>query len=69
MTETQPTAATRAGLAAVASDDGTLAIVAMDQRNTLRRMLTAAGRPPRPVTTAARPASSRAGCTGRRRWP
>ena len=44
MTDTHPTAATRAGLAAVAGQDGTLAIVAMDQRNTLRRML-AAGQP------------------------
>jgi tagatose-1,6-bisphosphate aldolase len=40
-----PSPAKRAGLASVASPDGTLAIVAMDQRNTLRRMLTAAGRP------------------------
>ncbi len=44
MTNTHPTAAARAGLAAVAGQDGTLAIVAMDQRNTLRRMLTAVGR-------------------------
>ena len=41
MTDTHPTAVTRAGLAAVAGQDGTLAIVAMDQRNTLRRMLAA----------------------------
>jgi tagatose-1,6-bisphosphate aldolase len=34
----------RAGLASVAREDGTMAIVAMDQRNTLRRMLTAVNR-------------------------
>src|SRR5579875_1670336 len=33
------------GLDAIAGADGTFAIVAMDQRNTLRRMLTAAERP------------------------
>lgn len=33
------------GLSPIARADGTLSIVAMDQRNTLRRMLTAAGRP------------------------
>lgn len=33
------------GLGAIAGDDGTFAIVAMDQRNTLRRMFTAVGRP------------------------
>jgi tagatose-1,6-bisphosphate aldolase len=43
-----PSPAKRAGLASVASSDGTLAVVAMDQRNTLRRMLTAAGRPTEP---------------------
>ena len=37
---------TRAGLDRVARPDGTFAIVAMDQRNTLRRMFTAAGRTP-----------------------
>ena len=47
-TDTHPTAATRAGLAAVAGQDGTLAIVAMDQRNTLRRMLAAVSRPTDP---------------------
>lgn len=35
----------RTGLAAIADDDGVFAIVAMDQRNTLRRMFDAAGRP------------------------
>ncbi len=34
-----------AGLEAIAGPDGTFAIVAMDQRNTLRRMLTAVERP------------------------
>ncbi len=38
----------RAGLGAIARADGTLAIVAMDQRNTLRRMLVAAERPTGP---------------------
>ena len=52
MTDTHPTAATRAGLAAVAGQDGTLAIVAMDQRNTLRRMLAAVSRPPIPANSA-----------------
>jgi len=33
------------GLDAIAGEDGTFAIVAMDQRNTLRRMLTAVERP------------------------
>lgn len=33
------------GLGAIAGDDGAFAIVAMDQRNTLRRMYAAAGRP------------------------
>jgi tagatose-1,6-bisphosphate aldolase len=33
------------GLGAIAGNDGTFAIVAMDQRNTLRRMFAAAGRP------------------------
>ena len=58
-TDTHPTAA-RAGLAAVAGPDGTLAIVAMDQRNTLRRMLTAVGRPPTRASSArSRPTWSR----------
>ena len=39
------TDATAIGLDAIARDDGTFAIVAMDQRNTLRRMLTAVDRP------------------------
>ena len=43
-----PSLTQRAGLAPVAAPDGTLAIVAMDQRNTLRRMLTAAGQPTGP---------------------
>jgi tagatose-1,6-bisphosphate aldolase len=34
-----------AGLDRIARDDGTFAIVAMDQRNTLRRMFTKVGRP------------------------
>lgn len=38
-------AATDAGLDAIARDDGTFAIVAMDQRNTLRRMMTAVDGP------------------------
>ncbi len=60
MTDTHPTAAARAGLAAVAAQDGTLAIVAMDQRNTLRRMLTAVSRPPTRASSArSRPTLSR----------
>jgi sulfofructosephosphate aldolase len=43
MSETRTDQAT--GLEAIAGADGTFAIVAMDQRNTLRRMLTAAERP------------------------
>lgn len=38
------------GLDAIAGSDGTLAIVAMDQRNTLRRMLAAVDRPTDPNT-------------------
>jgi tagatose-1,6-bisphosphate aldolase len=38
----------RAGLASIAREDGTLAVVAMDQRNTLRRMLRAVDRPSDP---------------------
>jgi hypothetical protein len=34
------------GLSAIADDDGVFAIIAMDQRNTLRRMFEAAGRQP-----------------------
>ena len=34
------------GLSAIANDDGVFAIIAMDQRNTLRRMFEAAGRQP-----------------------
>lgn len=41
------------GLEAIAGSDGTLAIVAMDQRNTLRRMLTAVERPTDPDTIRA----------------
>ena len=37
--------ATRTGLAAIATSQGTFAIVAMDQRNTLKRMFHAAGIP------------------------
>ena len=43
MSETRTDQAT--GLDAIAGPDGTFAIVAMDQRNTLRRMLTAVERP------------------------
>jgi tagatose 1,6-diphosphate aldolase/sulfofructosephosphate aldolase len=45
MTPIQPTQSPGTGLASIAQPDGTLAIVAMDQRNTLRRMLTAVNRP------------------------
>ena len=57
----------RAGLAPISRPDGTLAIVAMDQRSTLRRMLAAAGRASAPeelrgfkvaVTAALSPAAS-----------
>jgi tagatose-1,6-bisphosphate aldolase len=48
MTDLTPTRSAGAGLTSVARPDGTLAIVAMDQRNTLRRMLTAVGRPTAP---------------------
>ncbi len=66
MTNTTDTAG-RAGLASIARPDGTLAIVAMDQRNTLRRMFTAVDRPSAPedlrlfkvdVTEALSPAAS-----------
>jgi tagatose-1,6-bisphosphate aldolase len=49
MTDTDTTPQPRAGLASIARSDGTLAIVAMDQRNTLRRMLTAVDRPTDPA--------------------
>ncbi len=67
MADTRPTTSTRAGLGPIARPDGTLAIVAMDQRNTLRRMLAAVGRPTGPeelrafkvdVTVALSPAAS-----------
>ncbi|HTV11083.1 MAG TPA: hypothetical protein VME20_04405 [Acidimicrobiales bacterium] len=57
----------RAGLGPIARSDGTLAIVAVDQRNTLRRMLAAADQPTSPedvrsfkvdVTAALSPAAS-----------
>ena len=38
----------RQGLGSIAREDGTLAIVAMDQRNTLKRMLAAVDRPTTP---------------------
>lgn len=44
MTNTTSTGS-RTGLSAIADDDGVFAIIAMDQRNTLRRMFDAAGRP------------------------
>lgn len=48
MTDTHATPSTsaRTGLDRIARPDGTFAIIAMDQRNTLRRMFTAAGRTP-----------------------
>jgi tagatose-1,6-bisphosphate aldolase len=49
MPDRHPHPAPRAGLAPVAGPDGTLAIVAMDQRNSLRRMLTATGRAASPA--------------------
>jgi len=39
------TTGTRSGLAAIADENGVFSIVAMDQRNTLRRMFAAAGHP------------------------
>jgi tagatose-1,6-bisphosphate aldolase len=45
VTDSQPTPLARVGLTSIARGDGTLAIVAMDQRNTLRRMLTDVGLP------------------------
>jgi tagatose 1,6-diphosphate aldolase/sulfofructosephosphate aldolase len=50
MPDTPSTQADVGGLAPISGPDGTLAIVAMDQRNTLRRMLTAENRPPDPDT-------------------
>lgn len=48
MTNASDCTAARAGLAPIARADGTLAIVAMDQRNTLRRMFAAVDRPAEP---------------------
>jgi tagatose 1,6-diphosphate aldolase/sulfofructosephosphate aldolase len=45
MPDASQTPAAGAGLHSISAPDGTLAIVAMDQRNTLRRMLTEQGRP------------------------
>jgi tagatose-1,6-bisphosphate aldolase len=50
MSDTTPTPAGLDRLTAISGPDGTLAIVAIDQRNTLRRMLTAEGRPTDPET-------------------
>ncbi len=50
MPETAPTPVAAPGLAPISGPDGTLAIVAMDQRNTLRRMLSAENRPTDPET-------------------
>ncbi len=44
-TETDTETGTRAGLAAIADEDAVFSIVAMDQRNTLRRMFDAVGHP------------------------
>lgn len=51
MSDTRTDQAT--GLDAIAGPDGTFAIVAMDQRNTLRRMLTVVERPTDPETIRA----------------
>jgi tagatose-1,6-bisphosphate aldolase len=48
MPDTASTQAAAQGLAPISRPDGTLAIVAMDQRNTLRRMLSAENRPTDP---------------------
>lgn len=48
MPDTASTQAAAQGLAPISGPDGTLAIVAMDQRNTLRRMLSAENRPTDP---------------------
>jgi len=45
MTEDIVDRSRRPGLGAIAAADGSIAVVALDQRNTLRRMLSAAGRP------------------------
>jgi tagatose-1,6-bisphosphate aldolase len=45
MTDKASTSQSRMGLGSIARPDGTLAIIAMDQRNTLRRMLEAVNRP------------------------
>jgi tagatose 1,6-diphosphate aldolase/sulfofructosephosphate aldolase len=45
MTDVTKTSAGRAGLDSISGPEGTLAIVSNDQRNTLRKMLTAVGRP------------------------
>jgi tagatose-1,6-bisphosphate aldolase len=44
MSDSQVATGSRAGLASIAREDGTFAVVAMDQRNTLRRMLAAVDR-------------------------
>jgi tagatose-1,6-bisphosphate aldolase len=50
MPDTARTPVAATGLAPISGPDGTLAIVAMDQRNTLRRMLSAESRPTDPDT-------------------
>ncbi|MGA2009657.1 MAG: hypothetical protein ABSH51_03835 [Solirubrobacteraceae bacterium] len=45
MSDSSPTSLATSGLGRISGPDGTFAIVAMDQRNTLRRMLTAVDRP------------------------
>ncbi len=50
MPDTASTPAALDGLAPISGPDGTLAVVAMDQRNTLRRMLSAQSRPTDPDT-------------------
>lgn len=42
---TDTSTGSKTGLSAIADEDGVFAIIAMDQRNTLRRMFEAAGRP------------------------
>lgn len=67
MSNMPPERGSRVGLASIARPDGTLAIVAMDQRNTLRRMLAAVDRSVEPeelrafkvdVVTALSPSAS-----------
>jgi tagatose-1,6-bisphosphate aldolase len=53
MTDASQTPIAAGGLDSISRSDGTLAIVAMDQRNTLRRMLTEQGRPTDPETLEA----------------